>query len=148
MTQYKLVPVEPTDEQWGGLARDIMHWLDMYSGSKTPRTLLEHLRRSGKAVPQWLLDEPEMKNLDHSMSKGTRCVIIYKAMLAAAPAVNPWVSVDERLPKVDGFYRCAHEPDSYGDCSWKERGFTGMFTVDVTHWWDESILPIPRPKED
>lgn len=92
MTKYKLVPVEPTKDQWSGPARDIMHWLDLSPGAKTPRSLLDHLGACGVIIPRWLLDEPEMKNLDHSMSKGTRCVILYKAMLAAAPEVNPWVS--------------------------------------------------------
>lgn len=78
-----VVPEEPTEAQWNGLARAIMMWLDMNT-RKTPRSLLDHLNRSGQTVPKWLLDEPEMEHLDHSMSKGTRCVIIYKAMLKAA----------------------------------------------------------------
>lgn len=61
--------------------------------------------------------------------------------------VSPWVSVDERLPKTDGFYMCAHKPDRYGNSLWVERGFSRCFDPDVTHWWDESILPIPRPKK-
>ena len=60
-----------------------MMWLDF--ARKTPRTLFDHLRNLGVEAPQWLIDEPEMKNLDHVVSKGTRCVLIYKAMLAAAP---------------------------------------------------------------
>lgn len=74
------VPLKPTEAQWGGLARDIMMWLD-FGGRKTPKTLLDHLNRCRDEVPQWLLDEPEMKHLDHAMSKGTRCAIIYRAML-------------------------------------------------------------------
>lgn len=83
MSKWKLVPEEPTEEQWGDLARDIMMWMDLNT-RKTPQSLLDHLERAGRSVPQWLLDEPEMQHLDHSMSKGTRCVIIYKAMLATA----------------------------------------------------------------
>jgi hypothetical protein len=79
-----VVPEQPTEAQWGGLARDIMMWLDMHGGSeKTPRALFTHLERIGREIPQWLRDEPEMKNLDHVPSKGTRCAIIYKAMLRA-----------------------------------------------------------------
>ena len=77
------VPREPTWAQWGGLARDIMMWLDMEP--KTPRRLFSYLDDIGTEIPQWLRDEPEMKNLDHVPSKGTRCVILYRAMLAAAP---------------------------------------------------------------
>ena len=76
------VPVIPTEDQWGGLARDIMMWFDMYDGcSATPEKLFLHLKRRGRDIPQWLLDEPEMKNLNHVPSKGTRCTIIYRAMI-------------------------------------------------------------------
>lgn len=78
---------QPTESMWGGLARDIMMWLDMHNGSdKTPRNLFTHLERLGRAAPQWLRDEPEMTNLDHVPSKGTRCAIIYKAMLQTCRA--------------------------------------------------------------
>ncbi len=72
---------EPSEAMWGGLARDIMMWLDF--GTKTPRELFKHLKRTGRDIPKWLTDEPEMRALDHVPSKGTRCVIIYKAMQAA-----------------------------------------------------------------
>ena len=78
------VPREPTEAQWSGLARDIMMWLDMER--KTPRTLFDHLDAIGVGVPPWLRVELEMGNLDSVPSKGTRCVILYKAMLAAVPA--------------------------------------------------------------
>lgn len=85
---YKVVPVEPTEEMWGGLARDIMMWLDMYDGhKKTPRNLFNHLDNLGREIPDWLR-EGEMAHLDHVPSKGTRCYIIYRAMLAAAPEVK------------------------------------------------------------
>lgn len=73
---------EPTDDQWDGLARQIVMWIDMQP--KTPRALFTHLGRSGYEIPQWLRDEPEMKSLDHVPSKGTRAVLIYKAMIDAA----------------------------------------------------------------
>jgi hypothetical protein len=75
----KTVPVVPTDEQWSGLARDIMLWMDM--GPMTPRALFEHLEQCGTEVPDWLRNEPEMQNLDFIPSKGTRCAIIYRAMI-------------------------------------------------------------------
>jgi len=69
----------PPESAWSGLARALMMAFDMES--KTPRQIFEHLRRTGQAIPQWLRDEPEMKHLDHVPSKGTRAVIIYRAML-------------------------------------------------------------------
>ena len=78
---YVLVPVEPTEEQWGGLARDLMMWMDFER--KTPRALFSHLEMLGREIPQWLRDEPEMQSLDHVPSKGTRAVLVYRAMLAA-----------------------------------------------------------------
>ena len=81
---WKLVPVEPTGEQWGGLARDIIFWLRSDS-HQTPESLIEFLRNMGNEIPAWLTDEPEMKNANHVISKGTLAAIIYKAMLSAAP---------------------------------------------------------------
>lgn len=83
-TLYQLVPKEPTQEQWGELARDIMMWLRW--DQPTPAKLFKHLEMLGRDIPQWLRDEPEMKNLDHVVSKGTCCVLIYHAMLSSAPA--------------------------------------------------------------
>jgi hypothetical protein len=84
---HVLVPIVPSEDQWGGLARDIVMWLDMCEGMrKTPRNLFRHLEDLGRDVPQWLRDEPEMKNLDHVPSKGTRAAIIYRAMVEAAQA--------------------------------------------------------------
>lgn len=80
---WKLVPVEPDENQWGNLARDIIKAWDF--DMKRPRELFKFLEYSGTDIPQWLRDEPEMKNLDHMPSKGTRAVLIYKAMLEAAP---------------------------------------------------------------
>ena len=81
MKQF-VVPEIPTEEQWGGLARNIMMWMDMYHGSeKTPRNLFKHLKLCGVEIPDWLRDETEMRALDHVPSKGTRVAIIYRAML-------------------------------------------------------------------
>lgn len=81
-----VVPREPTEVQWNGLARTIIMWMSMFSGSAlTPRNLFDHLTRSGQEIPRWLKDEPEMQALDHVPSKGTRCCIIYKAMIKENP---------------------------------------------------------------
>lgn len=73
----------PPEAAWDGLARDIVMWHDCYANKLTPRTLFKHLDLVGTEVPQWLRDEPEMQNLDHTISKGTRAVIIHRAMLDA-----------------------------------------------------------------
>ena len=73
------VPRMPRECQWGGLARDIIMAWDCQCD--TPRKLFNFLNRSGIVIPQWLLDEAEMKNLDHVPSKGTRATIIYRAMV-------------------------------------------------------------------
>lgn len=77
-----VVPVVPSEAMWGGLARAIMMWLSM-NERPTPAKLFRHLEMTGEPIPQWLRDEPEMQALDHVPSKGTRCVLIYTAMLAA-----------------------------------------------------------------
>lgn len=69
----------PPENAWGALARDLVMWSDM--GTKTPRTLFRHLKNVGREIPDWLRNEPEMRNLDHTPSKGTRAVLIYRAML-------------------------------------------------------------------
>lgn len=74
----------PREAAWSGLARDLMMAFDM--GCRTPREIFQHLDRCGKLIPQWLRDEGEMKHLDHVPSKGTRAVIIYRAMLEPAMA--------------------------------------------------------------
>lgn len=77
----RIAPWTPSDDAWGGLARDIVMWHDCYPNRLTPRTLFKHLDLVGTEVPQWLRDEPEMQHPDHTISKGTRAVIIYRAML-------------------------------------------------------------------
>lgn len=84
---WKLVPIEPTKDQWGGLARAIVFWMRSYQSSKhTPATLIEFITSLGHEVPEWMGDEAELRTKDHVISKGTAAVLIYKAMLAAAPA--------------------------------------------------------------
>lgn len=81
---FAIVPVVPTEAQWGGLARAIVMWLDFES--KTPAALFQHLERSGEPIPQWLRDESELQRPDHVPSKGTRAAIIYRAMIEAGRA--------------------------------------------------------------
>lgn len=78
---FAIVPVTPTEAQWGGLARAIIMWLDF--DRKTPAALFQHLERSIEEIPDWLRDEHELKRPDHVPSKGTRAAIIYRAMIEA-----------------------------------------------------------------
>lgn len=73
------VPLDAPEAMWDGLPRAIMLWLDFERS--TPRTLFDHLRHSGYDVPEWMREEGELKALDHVPSKGTRCVLIYRAMV-------------------------------------------------------------------
>ena len=97
---HVIVPRVPNEDMWGGLARDIMMWMD-FDCRKTPRTLLDHLRRSGSKLPDWLADEPEMKNLDHVISKGTRVVLIYRAMVEDFKPLIASRKVAKRLYEAD-----------------------------------------------
>lgn len=78
----KLVPIEPTEEMWSGLARAIVMWCQFdapHYGSK----LHQHLKMSGETIPDWLLEE--IPDIDHTPPKGTVAACIYKAMVEAAP---------------------------------------------------------------
>lgn len=75
------VPIEPTEQQWAGLARDIMMGYDL--GAKSPRALLKHLHFSGTTAPEWLQRELGDGTSEAVLSKGSRCVLIYKAMVHA-----------------------------------------------------------------
>ena len=87
---FKVVPVEPTAEQYGGLARDIIQWMRFTpSSDQHSQSLIEWLKNMGNEIPAWLYSEPEINHLSkHVLSKGTIAAIIYKAMLAAAPEQN------------------------------------------------------------
>lgn len=80
---WKPVPLVPTEEQWGGLARDVVMWLDMShpGGGRSGAALLEHLERVGRDIPDWLRKECDKGHI----TKGDRAAIIYRAMVEAAP---------------------------------------------------------------
>ena len=83
----KVVPVEPTTEQFGGMARDVIQWMRFTeSKNQHSESLVKWLKDMGNEIPEWLYSEPEINHLSkHVISKGTIAAIIYKAMLAAAP---------------------------------------------------------------
>ena len=87
---FKVVPVEPTAEQFGGMARDIIQWMRFTpSSDQHSQSLIEWLKNMGNKIPAWLYSEPEINHLSkHVNSKGTIATIIYKAMLEAAPEQN------------------------------------------------------------
>ena len=84
---FKVVPVEPTTEQYGGLARDVIQWMRFTeSKNQHSESLVKWLKDMGNEIPSWLMSENEINHLSkHVLSKGTIAAIIYKAMLAAAP---------------------------------------------------------------
>lgn len=80
--KWKMVPMEPTDEQSGTLARDIVMW--MFMTPPTGAWLYRHLRALGHPIPAWL---PHMiPEIDVVPPKGAVAAAIYRAMLDAAPA--------------------------------------------------------------
>ncbi|WP_303805510.1 hypothetical protein [Aeromonas rivipollensis] len=84
---WRLVPFNPTTDQWNGLARAIIFWMRSYpSNQHTPSTLVEFITSYGYTVPKWMEDESEFLAKNHVISKGTAATLIYKAMLADGPA--------------------------------------------------------------
>jgi hypothetical protein len=78
-----LVPREPTDRELDGLARAIMLWMDM-DERKTPDNLRAHLKNMGEQTPEWMSKILATVEGCHVMPKGMRCLLVYKAMIAAA----------------------------------------------------------------
>lgn len=77
------VPREPTEEMWGGLARDIVMWTRF--PDITGESLHHHLRHLGRSIPNWLAKLiPDEKRVP---PKGAVADAIYRAALAAAPSV-------------------------------------------------------------
>jgi hypothetical protein len=107
MTKHVIAPFNPTEAQWGGLARSIVWWMRSYPSNKhTPSTLVEHLGNLGHEIPAWMGDEAELRTKDHVISKGTIAVLIYKAMLAELPEAPP-VYLYRRKGQ-DDFATCDH----------------------------------------
>ena len=87
---FKVVPVEPNQAQFGGMARDVIQWMRFTeSKNQHSESLIKWLKDMGNEIPEWLYSEPEINHLSkHVISKGTIAAIIYKAMLAAVPEQN------------------------------------------------------------
>lgn len=86
-TGYAIVPLEPTEAMWGGLARDIVMWAKW--PPHTGASLHQHLRSlRPHPTPEWLLKE--IPDTDHTPPKGTIAACIYKAMIeASTPTPSP-----------------------------------------------------------
>lgn len=84
---WKPVPVEPTEQQFGGMARDIIQWLRFTeSKNQHSESLVKWLKDMGNKIQDWLYKESEINHLSrHVISKGTIAAIIYKAMLSEVP---------------------------------------------------------------
>jgi hypothetical protein len=80
--EFVSLPVLPTRDMWGD---DLVRWVIRWCGydRPTPKALLTDLRLGYGKIPLWLEAEAEMQDQDHVVSKGTRAVLIYRAMLAA-----------------------------------------------------------------
>lgn len=78
-----LMPIEPSDEMWDGLARAIVMGRDL--GCYRTDEMRKHLERSGYEIQDWL--DLELSGTRH-LSKGDMCVLIYKAMFAARPNIG------------------------------------------------------------
>jgi hypothetical protein len=77
---HMIVPVEPTEKMWGSdLVRAIVRWLE--GDTHRSSGLFNQLTLCGIKKPQWLVDEKEMASAFHTVSKGTRAVILYRAMI-------------------------------------------------------------------
>ncbi len=84
---FVLVPKEPTEEMWGGLARDIVMWT-RFPGRATGQGLHKHLRSIRlEPIPEWLLKE--IPDTDNVPPKGTVAACIFKAMIEKSPCIYP-----------------------------------------------------------
>lgn len=83
--KYTLVPKEPTEEMWGGLARDIVAWSRWkpHDGASLHR----HLRSLGVEIPGWLAKE--IPDTDQAPPKGTVAACVFKAMIERSPCLYP-----------------------------------------------------------
>ncbi|NNP70967.1 hypothetical protein [Acinetobacter sp. Ac_5812] len=82
-----VVPVEPTEDQWGGLARILGRYMqnkDRYC----PKTLKRHLDMFADEIPEWLNKEVPNWESEHAFATADLPVFIYKAMVEAARGGN------------------------------------------------------------
>ena len=82
---YKLVPCNPTEEMWGGLARHLVKYMQSHD-RYCPKTLGKYINRfiGFKNIPDWLNKEIPDWESDHAFATADLGVFIYKAMIEAA----------------------------------------------------------------
>lgn len=82
-----VVPVEPTEAQWGGLARVLGRYMqnkDRYC----PITLKRHLDMFADEIPDWLNKEVPNWESEHAFATADLPAFIYKAMVEVARGGN------------------------------------------------------------
>ena len=82
---YKLVPCNPTEEMWGGLARHLVKYMQSHD-RYCPKTLGKYINRfiGFKNIPDWLNKEIPDWESDHAFATADLGVFIYKSMIEAA----------------------------------------------------------------
>ena len=82
---YVVVPCNPTEEMWGGLARHLVKYMQSHD-RYCPKTLGKYINRfiGFKNIPDWLNKEIPDWESDHAFATADLPVFIYKAMIEAA----------------------------------------------------------------
>ena len=78
--ELKLVPLNPTEKQWGGLSRHLGRYMQMHN-RYCPRTLKKYFDRFIGEPPEWLSKEVSNWDSDHAFATADMPVFIYKAMI-------------------------------------------------------------------
>ena len=76
---YKLVPCNPTEEMWGGTARQLVKYMQM-KDRYCPASLKKHFDRFIGEIPDWLNEEVQDWTSEHAFATADLGVFIYKAM--------------------------------------------------------------------
>lgn len=78
--KHALVPIEPTEKQWDGLARHLGRYMQMHD-RYCPKTLKKYFDRFIGDIPEWLNREVKDWDSDHAFATADLPVFIYKAMI-------------------------------------------------------------------
>lgn len=105
---HTLVPKEPTEAQWGGLARDLVMWCRF--DKPTGAAFYSYLRSIDVEAPDWLLKE--IPNTDRVPPKSTVAACIYKAMLATAPEPDDAGELERLKAEVEKLRAAMQPPPS------------------------------------
>ena len=75
----KLVPRNPTEDMWGGTARQLVKYMQM-KDRYCPASLKKHFDRFIGEIPDWLNEEVQDWTSEHAFATADLGVFIYKAM--------------------------------------------------------------------